>query len=226
MVRRFRAWSVPIWQPRAEARGLSVREMVTLASLVEKETASADERPVGGRRLREPAADRDGTAVRSDRDLRARSGPGAATGNLTRDDLRFDSPYNTYRYAGLPPGPIASPGRASLEAALAPADVPYLYFVSRNDGSHVFATTLAEHNGNVRRYPGRSSSASSGRASAPSAVALAPGSALRPPQLLSQHLEVAAGRGAHQAHRRLGARATRAPRVGRVEARSRPARRR
>ena len=60
-------------------------------------------------------------------------------GNIRRDDLSMDSPYNTYKYAGLPPGPIASPGKASLEAALMPADVPYLYFVSRNDGSHVFA---------------------------------------------------------------------------------------
>jgi UPF0755 protein len=77
---------------------------------------------------------------------------GRYTGNLTRADLRFDSPYNTYRYAGLPPGPIASPGRASLDAVLAPAEVPYLYFVSRNDGSHVFATTLAEHNRNVRTF--------------------------------------------------------------------------
>jgi UPF0755 protein len=77
---------------------------------------------------------------------------GRWTGNLTRENLLFDSPYNTYRYAGLPPGPIASPGRASLEAAFAPADGPYLYFVSRNDGSHVFARTLAEHNANVRRF--------------------------------------------------------------------------
>jgi UPF0755 protein len=77
---------------------------------------------------------------------------GRYTGNLTRDDLKFDSPYNTYRYAGLPPGPIAAPGRASLEAAASPADVPYIYFVSRNDGSHVFATTLDEHNRNVFEY--------------------------------------------------------------------------
>ena len=73
-------------------------------------------------------------------------------GNLSRDDLQFDSPYNTYRYGGLPPGPIAAPGRRALEAVVSPAAVDYLYFVSRNDGTHVFATTLAEHNRNVFQW--------------------------------------------------------------------------
>jgi UPF0755 protein len=75
---------------------------------------------------------------------------GRYDGNIRREDLSLDSPYNTYRYPGLPPGPIAAPGQAS--PALAPADVDYLYFVSRNDGSHVFAETLEEHNANVREY--------------------------------------------------------------------------
>jgi UPF0755 protein len=77
---------------------------------------------------------------------------GRYDGNIRRQDLAFDSPYNTYRYAGLPPGPIAAPGEASLRAVLEPADVDYLYFVSRNDGSHAFARTLAEHNRNVREF--------------------------------------------------------------------------
>jgi UPF0755 protein len=77
---------------------------------------------------------------------------GRYRGNIRKDDLQMDSPYNTYRYRGLPPGPIAAPGKASLEAALAPADSPYLYFVSRNDGTHVFAATLKEHNANVQRF--------------------------------------------------------------------------
>jgi UPF0755 protein len=77
---------------------------------------------------------------------------GKYTGNIRRDDLQFDSPYNTYRYPGLPPGPIAAPGKASLEAAAKPADVDYLYFVSKNDGSHVFASSLEEHNRNVQTW--------------------------------------------------------------------------
>jgi UPF0755 protein len=76
-------------------------------------------------------------------------------GNLTRDNMQIDSPYNTYRYPGLPPGPIANPGRASLEAAARPADVPYLYFVARGDGSHAFASTLEEHNRNVDQFQRR-----------------------------------------------------------------------
>ena len=74
---------------------------------------------------------------------------GKYNGNLSREHLQFDSPYNTYKYAGLPPGPIAAPGRASLQAAAKPADVDFLYFVSKNDGTHVFASTLDEHNRNV-----------------------------------------------------------------------------
>jgi len=77
---------------------------------------------------------------------------GRYDGNIHRNDLSFDSPYNTYRNPGLPPGPIANPGRASIEAAAHPADADYLYFVSRNDGSHEFARTLEEHSRNVQKY--------------------------------------------------------------------------
>ena len=136
---------------RAAERGLNVRQLVTLASLVEKETAKPEERPVVAavysNRLKI------GMGMQCDPTvIYALERAGRYTGNLTREDLRFDSPYNTYRYAGLPPGPIAAPGRASIEAAASPADVPYIYFVSRNDGSHVFATTLDEHNRNVFEY--------------------------------------------------------------------------
>ena len=151
MVTAFRDALTPELVERAAARGLSVRQLVTLASLVEKETAKPDERPVVAavysNRLRI------GMGMQCDPTvIYALERAGRYTGNLTREDLRFDSPYNTYRYAGLPPGPIASPGRASLEAAANPADVPYIYFVSRNDGSHVFSTTLDEHNRNVFEY--------------------------------------------------------------------------
>ena len=91
------------------------------------------------------------------------SAPAATTATSRGRICRFDSPYNTYRYAGLPPGPIAAPGQASLEAAANPADVPYLYFVSRNDGSHVFSTTLDEHNRNVHNTGGTSGTAATER---------------------------------------------------------------
>jgi UPF0755 protein len=135
----------------AAARGWSPREIVTLASLVEKETAAPDERPTVAAVYHNRLAQRmplqcDPTVIY------ALMQAGRWRGNLTRDHLQMDSRYNTYRYAGLPPGPIASPGRAALEAAVRPAEVPYLYFVSRNDGTHVFASTLAEHNRNVQRW--------------------------------------------------------------------------
>jgi UPF0755 protein len=151
MVEGFEKSLAPEVRQRAAARGLGIRELVTLASLVEKETGKAEERPlvaaVYSNRLKI------GMGMQADPTvIYALEHAGRYSGNLTREDLRFDSPYNTYRYAGLPPGPIASPGKASLEAAASPADVPYLYFVSRNDGSHVFATTLDEHNRNVHQW--------------------------------------------------------------------------
>ncbi len=151
MVARFREAFGPELRRAAQARGLTVREVVTLASLIEKETARPEERAlvsaVYHNRLRA------GMRLQCDPTvIYALARDGRYTGNLTRSDLEVDSPYNTYRYAGLPPGPIAAPGRAALEAAVHPAAVDYLYFVSRNDGSHVFASTLAEHAANVRRY--------------------------------------------------------------------------
>ncbi len=135
----------------AAADGLTVRQAVTLASLVEKETASGDERP------RVAAVYRNRMKIRMGMQadptvIYALQKAGRYNGNLSKSDLQFDSPYNTYRYAGLPPGPIASAGRASLAAAVTPAAVDYLYFVSRNDGTHVFASTLTEHNRNVQRW--------------------------------------------------------------------------
>ena len=151
MVGRFRQLFTEELRQAAQALELTPREAVTLASLVEKETALPAERPIVAavylNRLKI------GMGMQADPTvIYALQRAGRYDGNLRRDDLSFDSPYNTYRYAGLPPGPIASPGLASLQAAVAPAKVDYLYFVSRNDGSHVFARTLTEHNENVRQY--------------------------------------------------------------------------
>ena len=135
----------------ARARGLTVRQAVALASLVEKETAVAEERPlVAAVYLNRRAI---GMPMQADPTvIYAMERSGNYSGNIRRDDLQIASPYNTYRYPGLPPGPIASPGKASLEAAVNPAGVDYLYFVSKNDGSHVFARTLDEHNRNVQEW--------------------------------------------------------------------------
>ncbi len=73
-------------------------------------------------------------------------------GGLKKKHLRIDSPYNTYRYRGLPPGPIGNPGKEAIQAALYPADVNYFYFVSRNDGTHEFSSSLEEHNRAVWKY--------------------------------------------------------------------------
>jgi UPF0755 protein len=151
MAGRFHQVFTPDLREAAAARGLSPRQAVTLASLVEKETARPEERPVVAAvylnrlRLRMPLQC-DPTVIF------ALELKGQYHGNLTREHLQVDSPYNTYRFPGLPPGPIAAPGRSSLEAVAHAAPVDYLYFVSRNDGTHVFARTLDEHNRNVRRY--------------------------------------------------------------------------
>jgi UPF0755 protein len=151
MVSRFMEVLTPEVRAGTAEQKLSIRQLVTLASLVEKETAVPEERTVVAgvyaNRLRT------GMLLQCDPTvIYALQLAGTYDGNIRRADLSIDSPYNTYRYAGLPPGPIAAPGRGSLEAAANPAEVNYLYFVSRNDGSHEFARTLAEHNRNVRRY--------------------------------------------------------------------------
>jgi UPF0755 protein len=151
MVDRFRDTYAELEGKRSAESTLTFRQLVTLASLVEKETGKPEERPMvaavyRNRLTRGMLMQADPTVVYAL--VRA----GTYDGNIRRQDLAIDSPYNTYKYPGLPPGPIASPGRAALEATLAPADVPYLYFVSRNDGSHAFAETLAQHNANVQEH--------------------------------------------------------------------------
>ncbi len=131
--------------------GLDLHDTVTLASIVETEAQLEKERPVvasvylNRHRLKMPLQ-ADPTVIYA---MKLR---GIWNGNITREDLRSDSEYNTYRRRGFPPGPIANPGLASLRAAASPASTDYLYFVSRNDGSHVFARSLAEHNRNVNEF--------------------------------------------------------------------------
>lgn len=142
MVHEFeRTWK-PEWTARGDSVGLSRHEAVTLASIIEREARLPEERPVISavyhNRLR--------LHMLLQADPTVQYALGHHVGRLYYRDLTVDSPYNTYRHAGLPPGPIASPGAASLEAAVTPADVPYLYFVAAADGHHEFRTTLAEHN--------------------------------------------------------------------------------
>ena len=147
MLARFRQETLGLGGRRA-AMGMSEADMVTLASLIEKETGQADERKlVSGvfqNRLRlGMPLQCDPTLLYGRLDLRV---------PITRADLADPNPYNTYLHRGLPPGPIANPGRAALEAAIEPAATSALYFVSRNDGSHEFSDTLEAHNRAVRQY--------------------------------------------------------------------------
>ncbi len=151
MVTAFMKAMTPDLLEKADERNLTLRQLITLASIVEKETGNKDERSlvaaVYANRLRI------GMPLQCDPTvIYALDRAGRYDGNLTRANMQIDSPYNTYRYPGLPPGPIASPGRASIVAAASPAAADYLYFVSRNDGTHAFASTLDEHNRNVQKY--------------------------------------------------------------------------
>ena len=153
MLARFRGVIAPL-RPQLATSDLSLRALVTLASLVELETAQGSERPriaavFLNRLQRRMRLQTDPTVIYA---LRLRGG---YDGNIRKRDLDIDSPYNTYRYAGLPPGPIASPGREALHAVLQPAAGDELYFVSRNDGTHHFSRTLREHERAVDRYQRR-----------------------------------------------------------------------
>ncbi|HEV8540637.1 MAG TPA: endolytic transglycosylase MltG [Nitrospiraceae bacterium] len=138
----------PEFHARARDVNMTPHQVLTLASLIEKETSVGDERPLisavfHNRLKRYIPLQSDPTVI---------YGLSAFNGNLTKRDLAVASPYNTYRVAGLPPGPIANPGADSIRAALYPAATTYLYFVSRNDGTHKFSSTLVEHNRAVEKY--------------------------------------------------------------------------
>ncbi len=147
MVANFERHWKPEWNARLQALSMSRHEIVTLASIIEKEAKLPEERPIISavyhNRLRR------GMLLQADPTVQFALGH--HVDRVLYRDLRVDSPYNTYRYPGLPPGPIAAPGEASIEAALFPADVDYLYFVAEPDGHHEFRRTLREHLAAVRR---------------------------------------------------------------------------
>jgi UPF0755 protein len=149
MVHRFREKvGTPAVVAEARRQALTLHQLVTLASIVEKEAVLAAERPLIARVF----------INRLKRDMPLQADPTVAyalgkEGRApTRDDLQVENPFNTYRYRGLPPGPIGSPGQAAVEAVLRPADAPYLYFVAIDDRAHHFSTTLEEHHQAVARY--------------------------------------------------------------------------
>ncbi|HEV8673383.1 MAG TPA: endolytic transglycosylase MltG [Methylomirabilota bacterium] len=149
MVQRFgEKIATPDVLGRARDRGLTLHQLVTLASIIERETGAREELPIiagvfWNRLKRDMPLQADPTvAYAVGKDGRAPS----------REDIQVDHPFNTYRYRGLPPGPIGNPGQAAVEAALAPAAVPYLYFVAIDDRHHHFSATLEEHNQAVARY--------------------------------------------------------------------------
>jgi UPF0755 protein len=148
MIQRFNSVFSDKWNHRAEQLGLSVHEIVTLASIIEKETGAAAEREI----ISSVFHNRQQKGMRLDSDPTVIYGIEDFDGNLTRKHLRTATSYNTYTRKGLPPGPIANPGRESIRAALYPADTPYLFFVADSDSTHYFSTTLEEHNHAVRKY--------------------------------------------------------------------------
>lgn len=148
MVQRLRTKLGPDVAARARARGLNVHQLLTLASIIEREAIAPEEMPLISAVF--------WNRLKLDMPLQADPTVQYALGKerraLTRADLQLDHPFNTYRYQGLPPGPIASPGLKAIEAALAPAQVKYLYFVAMDDRRHQFSITAEQHHAAVARY--------------------------------------------------------------------------
>ncbi|RJQ72790.1 MAG: endolytic transglycosylase MltG [Desulfobacteraceae bacterium] len=148
MVERFREKFPQQWRDRAQELGLSMNQVVTLASIIEKETGDPSERAI----IASVFHNRLKKKMRLESDPTVIYGIENFDGNITRSHLLTATPYNTYRIRGLPPGPIANPGKEAIEAALYPAQTSFLYFVSKKDGTHHFSTTIEEHNRAVRLY--------------------------------------------------------------------------
>ena len=151
MVRTMRKKFSPALRERAKAMGFTMHQTLTLASIIEKETSLGSERPL----IAAVFINRLKRRMRLQSDPTVIYGLPHYDGNITKKDLRYDSPYNTYLHRGLPPGPIASPGLESIESALNPAEVKYLYFVATKDGGHRFSRTYREHRRAVNRYQRR-----------------------------------------------------------------------
>jgi UPF0755 protein len=147
MVKRFQEVIDP-FRARAKELGMTIEEVVILASIVEKETGRAEERPL----IASVFLNRLKKRMRLESDPTVIYGLNGFNGNLTKKDLTAYTPYNTYVIPGLPPGPIANPGMEAIRAVLYPAESDYLYFVSKNDGTHHFSKTLSEHNRAVEIY--------------------------------------------------------------------------
>jgi UPF0755 protein len=150
MVKRFWQMVGPL-RKRADEVGMKMKDVVILASIVEKETGRSEERPT----VASVFLNRLKRGMRLDSDPTVIYGLGEFDGHLKKDDLSRKTPYNTYVIRGLTPGPIANPGLDAIKAVLYPAQTDYLYFVSKNDGSHYFSKTLAEHNRAVEMYQKR-----------------------------------------------------------------------
>jgi UPF0755 protein len=148
MVQRFHKVYNPQWEQRTLDLGFSLHEIVILASIIEKETGDSSERPI----IASVFHNRLKRGMRLESDPTVIYGIPDFNGNITRKDLQTTTAYNTYRIKGLPKGPIASPGKLSLEAALFPASTDFIFFVSKKDTTHKFSRTLKEHNRAVRRY--------------------------------------------------------------------------
>jgi len=148
MLNRFQSVFKKEWKNQAEKLGFSIHQIVTLASIIEKETGAPFERPV----ISSVFHNRLKKGMRLESDPTVIYAIHNFDGNITRAHLNEQTPYNTYRIRGLPPGPIANPGKEALEAALFPKDTRYLYFVSKRDRTHKFSTNIKEHNRAVRKY--------------------------------------------------------------------------